>query len=369
MSSVLTAATGAQLHKRSWRVAALLGFGRRHWAMILGFTIGTPLVHALFSIALGETVLVRFLVYEFASCFAIGLAALVSAVAADNLLRERLAPAARVVVAVAVAALAGTLLLQVVGIAVAVPLELERHLTELGKGFASTGYRIAYEFAGALRWSMVLVVLYELLEASRRGMDALRAVQTSALAAERDLVEGELRTMQARVDPDLLFDSLLDIDRAYARDLSAGQAQLDALIHFLRAALPGDGNGGSSVAREQALVDAYVGLLNERGEHCVELEFAVAPTAQHQPMPAMLLLPLVKWALPAGQAGRLVVTIEQRPGRLSAVVSSDARGTDTAPRKEIAAVRERLRQLYASTATLRVDTLADARRAELTVPL
>lgn len=369
MSSVLTAATETQLQRRSWHGAALQGFGRRHWAMLLGFTIGTPLVYALFSIALGDTVLLKFMVYEFASCFAIGLAALASAVAADNLLRERLAPAARVAVAIGVAALGGTLLIQVVDIAVAVPLELERHLAKLGKGFADSGHRLAYQIAGALRWSMVLVVLYELLEASRRSTDALHAVQMSALSAERDLVEGELRTMQARVDPDLLFDSLLDIDRAYARSVATGQEQLDALIGFLRAALPGDGNGGSSVAREQALVEAYVGLLNERGENRLELELAVAPAAQHQPMPAMLLLPLVKWAIAAGETGRLSVTIESRPGALAAVVDSDARGTDSAPETEIAAVRERLRQLYASAATLRAQALPGARRAELTIPL
>jgi len=37
------------------------------------------------------------------------------------------------------------------------------------------------------------------------------------------VLEGDLRAMQGRVDPELLFDSLLEVDRCYARDVEAGQ--------------------------------------------------------------------------------------------------------------------------------------------------
>jgi hypothetical protein len=53
-------------------------------------------------------------------------------------------------------------------------------------------------------------------------------------AAQRALVDGELRATQARVDPDALFETLQDIDRAYARSTAAGEAALDTLIASLR---------------------------------------------------------------------------------------------------------------------------------------
>ena len=61
-------------------------------------------------------------------------------------------------------------------------------------------------------------------------------MQLAALAAERVVLEGDLRAMQARVDPDLLFDTLLAVDRAYATSTRSGEEALDDLIGFLRAA-------------------------------------------------------------------------------------------------------------------------------------
>ena len=59
-------------------------------------------------------------------------------------------------------------------------------------------------------------------------------MRVAALAAERTVLEGDLRAMQARVDPELLFDTLLSVDRAYARSTRSGEEALDALIGFLR---------------------------------------------------------------------------------------------------------------------------------------
>lgn len=368
MSGVLAPAAPAGSARTTLRRSPLAGLGRRHAYMILGFSAGVPLVYILFALAIGEEVRAAFVAYEVATIATLAMVAQLCALAADNVLRHRMGNASRVALTVAAASIVGLLLLHVVNLILLAPLELDRLLAENGKQFDSAMQHQLYLFAGALRWSLVLVVLYELLETHRRTQSALHSVRLSALAAERDLVEGELRTMQARVDPDLLFDSLLDIDRAYARDLSAGQAQLDALIRYLRAALPGDGNGGSNVGREQDLVEAYVDLLNERGAHRVALEISVEPAVRRQAIPAMLLLPLTRWALAAGGGGQLSVTIETPPGALKAVVKSDVSGAAPAVEKEISAVHERLRQLYVSGARLQVSTSGDTRHAELTVP-
>jgi hypothetical protein len=60
------------------------------------------------------------------------------------------------------------------------------------------------------------------------------------------LVEGDLRAMQARVDPDLLFDTLLAVDRAYAMSTLSGEEALDALIGFLRTAVKATSPAGAS---------------------------------------------------------------------------------------------------------------------------
>lgn len=365
MSSVLTAAAGTGTPAHTVWTGALQGLGRRQFALIAVFALCIPLMMSLFSVALGETVLLPFLLYDIAACLAIGSAAQLSALAAHNLLRHRIGTAGRVALAILVATAAATALLQLIGLAVAEPLGLEQLMAREGKAFASTAHRIVYQMSGALKWSLVLVVLCELLETNRRAQGELHAVRMAALAAERDLVEGELRAMQARVDPDLLFDSLLEIDRRYARDAADGQKQLDALIRFLRAALPGDG-GGSSVALEQELVEAYVALV--RSHRGLTVDFAVAPAARQEPMPAMLLLPLVKWALDERGARRAKIDIAATARALIVLIESDAADVGAAPDGDLAPVRERLEQLYPAGAELQVRATDGARRVALKIP-
>lgn len=345
-----------------------LAFGGRHLAVIFGFAVFVPLVGYLFAAAAGESVRLPFLVYEFAACLAIGGAAQLSALMAQNRLRHRMSTPWRVALAVAVAALGATALLQLVDLVVARPLGIEQLMAQEGKAFASFAHRIAYQVSGALKWSLVLVVLCELLEANRRAQDQLHAVRMAALAAERDLVEGKLRAMQARVDPDLLFDTLLEIDRCYAHDGETGRERLDALIRFLRAALPSDGGGGSSVGREQELVEAYVELVRARAGRGLMVDFATEPAARQAPMPAMLLLPLVRWALADGRAQRARVDISRPAGALAVVVESDADGTGALGDRAIGPLRERLGRLFPAGADLRLHAADGMRRAALTIP-
>ncbi len=366
MSSVLAAGTVSGAPPQAAWTMALQGFGRRQLALIAAFALFIPLVMSLLSVALGETVLIPFVLYEIAACLAMGSAAQLSALAAHNLLRHRVGTAGRVALAILVATVAATALLQLIGLALAEPLGLEQIMAREGKAFSSVAHRVVYQMSEALKWSLVLVVLCELLEASRRAQDELHAVRMAALAAERDLVEGELQAMQARVDPDLLFDSLQEIDRRYARDGVAGQEQLDALIRFLRAALPGDGSGGSSVGREQELVEAYVALV--RSDRGLKVELAVESAVRQEPMPAMLLLPLVKWALDDRSARRARIEIATTPRVLTVLVESDATGAGVSQDSDLAPVRERLKQLYPAGALLEVRAASGARRVALRIP-
>lgn len=368
MSSVPITAAATPAAARPAAPGPLRGFGARQLAVIFGFAAFVPLVGYLFAAALGESVRFPFIVYEFAACLVIGSSAQLSALAAQNLWRHRMGAPWRVALAVLIAAAGATALLQLVDLAVARPLGIDQLMAQEGKAFASTAQRIVYQMSGALRWSLVLVVLCELLEANRRAQDELHAMRMAALAAERDLVEGKLRAMQARVDPDLLFDALLEIDQCYARDGAAGRERLDALIRFLRAALPSDSGGGSSVGREQELVEAYVELVRPRAGRGLVVDFATDPAARQVPMPAMLLLPLVRWVLANGSARHARVEVSKPAGVLAVVVESDADVAAASAEIAIRALRERLGQLFPAGADLEVHAADGVRRAALTIP-
>ena len=360
MSSVLPAPASAGYAPREGLGRAFAGFSRRHLLLILCFGVLTPLIEVLFMFAYDEPVHVLPFIGGIAKYLAIGCSTVCFAIAGDNLLRQRVGPAGSLAIAFFAASIVSVALMELIMYAVIAPLGWDAAHKMESKGI-TTPMRVLVEFVGAARWVVVLLALYELLESNQRAGEELHAARMTAVAAQQNLVEGELRAMQARVDPELLFNSLVSIDEGYAHGVEAGQRRLDSLIRFLRAALPSDFGGTSSVAREQELVEAYVALLGRRS---VEIQVRVDPGASGEQMPSMLLLPLVRWTLSAQSARNLRVRIGPRGEMLAIEVESDARKDDAPSFDEIASVRERIDQLYPSAAQLSIE----AWRARLEIP-
>ena len=355
MSSVLPLPTTARPVPRTAGRGPFAGFGKRHVLLVLLFAVLTPLTFALFGAVIGEKMKLDGVLVEIGVFLAIGTAALFSAIVADNLLRHRLGQPWRVAVAIVAAAALGALLTDfVIGHAVASLLGWDRQAKLLAKGINTTAHRLAVEFLTAAHWSLVLVVLYELLESGRRAMGELHTARVSALAAQQSLVESELHAMQARLDPALLFDSLAAIDEGYARGVDCGQQRLDEMIRFLRAALPSDSAGTSTVAREREIVEAYAALHAQRTADAADLSVEIDADAHLEQMPSMLLLPLVRSALAARSARHLRVRIRRAARTLVVEIESDASSDEAAPLDEIASVRQRLNRLYPEGAQLSV---------------
>jgi hypothetical protein len=367
MSSVLPAPAAAGFVSRPEAGGPLAGFGRRHLILILCFALFTPLTFALFAFSFGEHLDALKMLGEMVKYLVIGSATVCFAIVSDNRLRHRVGPVWSLAIALLAASVASTALIQLVAHVVIAPLGWDTGYKMESKG-VSAMQRMLLEFVGGLRWSLVLVALYELLESNRRAGKELHAARMTALAAQQSLVEGELRAMQARVDPEVLFNSLVAIDEGYAQGVEQGQQRLDGLIRFLRAALPSESADTSTVAREQELVEAYVALLGQRAPDAAQLHLRVDADARGEQMPSMLLLPLVRWAL-AGQSVRhLRMRIQRQAGSLAIEVESDASKDAAAPLDEIASVRQRLTQLYPQGAHLSIASGVGPWRALLEIP-
>ena len=341
------------------------GFGKRHVYFALGFCLVVQLAHSTYALIGKEELRLVPMVAWAVLFFFLAIIGLACAVAVDNLLGESARTATRLVLAMVAAAaattLAAELLLWLMPQAAVIAIEGHEKAP-----FVNDFHRILFRFSVSAGWSLMLVALYTTLQASRRARERLHTVQLSAIAAERRVIEGDLRATQGRVDPELLFDSLLEVDRAYERDVQAGQEALDALIRFLRAALPGDAAANATVADEQELTEAYLALVAHRTEPSPQVDISVAPEARTLPMPAMLLLPLVRWALDS--ATQVEIRAQRREAGLEVSVRSNSRGSAAAAEPNIAGVRERLARLFAGGASLDVSVSADARQARLLIP-
>src|SRR5439155_433798 len=255
------------------------GFGRRHLAIVLVFSAVIPLSGALFKLAVDPASHHGALVGEVIVCFVIGLAAMLSVIATANRLAGVLGPAPRMAIAVLVAAIAGTVLMEAATQLLIRPLGLPIEEAEMAM-YSGDLHRIAYRFSGAATWSLMLIALYAMFEDKRRATGELHTVRVAALAAERAVLEGDLRAMQA-----------------------------------------------------------------------------------------MLMLPLVRWALDGRPAVRLQLTVRRSEGALGISVESDLAEAPPSPEGDLAGVRKRLMHLYRERGRLDVSIASGKRRAVMELPL
>lgn len=222
------------------------------------------------------------------------------------------------------------------------------------------------------------VALVELMRRRRRMEASTAALLRQHDQRQRQALSARLSAVQARLEPDLLFRLLVDIERRFAQDDTQAGAQLERLIQHLRLALPTLQNPQVSLACEQALLASWLGLMGGLHHASWQLQADLSPEMSQRQLPGMLLLPLLQAAcaeLPDGQALRVqlaasppVSEITARPAPLSPhglhlVLSLHGQGLGGAP----AGAHERLRLLAGEAARLQV--LVEPGRTRFTLDL
>jgi hypothetical protein len=213
----------------------------------------------------------------------------------------------------------------------------------------------------------------------RQAMQRVAALQGAQLVSAqltRQAFEARLQAMQARVEPQFLFNTLARVERLYATDAKLADRMLDDLIVYLRAALPQLRETASTVAREIELARAYLNVVQARKDDRLALKVVMARDACDVRFPPMILLPLIEHSmvhrlqpLKAGDTIGIGTRIEN--GKLCLTVSdSGARSVYQDPgNAALQGIRERLTALYGAAASLTVDPDVDrGLRAVIEIP-
>jgi hypothetical protein len=207
--------------------------------------------------------------------------------------------------------------------------------------------------------------LYASVSAARRASEARHASEVQRLQASRQAFESRLQAMQARVEPQLLFNTLAHVRRLYETDPRAAGKMLDDLITYLRAALPHLRERSSTLAKEAALARAYLEIVSARLGDRLGFDISVPSAFAGARMPPMVLLPLIDHVLvhglaPRDEGGTIGVATTVGGGRLLlAITDSGAGFGHRAEAGSLDAMVERLQALYGDTAELRFEQLAD----------
>ena len=231
-------------------------------------------------------------------------------------------------------------------------------------------------------WGLVLGLIVG-LGAMYRERDAQANTQALQFALERETLErqaadAKLAVLQSQVEPHFLFNTLANVQALVESGSPRAAPVLASLIAYLRAAMPQLHESAPTLQREEALVRAYLELMQMRMPDRLQYSMAIDPALHALRLPAMTLLTLVENAVrhgidPSEAGGRIDVGARRdaTTGRIRLWVSDTGRGIDEskAPGTGLANLRERLAAAYGGRATM---TLSAAQphgvRAEIDLP-
>ena len=219
-------------------------------------------------------------------------------------------------------------------------------------------------FANSL--SMALI-FFSHLQHSRVHEQAAKRLAAAKLAqreARRRLPQANLQAVQARIDPQLLFDMLDAVRRAYESDPARAEQLLDQLVAFLRAALPRLQHASSSVPREAELARALARLHELAGRSEVGVTLDVPAEVMDARFPPGVLLPMFNDALQQVRAGMCALAATRQAADCRLMLTLPARPSDATLER----VRGLLDELYGSAAALSVDSAGSAARVTVKVP-
>lgn len=218
----------------------------------------------------------------------------------------------------------------------------------------------------AFTFTLVIALLYFAhLRRSREQEQAAERLAVAQMAqrdARRRMVEARLQEMQARIDPQLLFEMLDTARHLYERDVIQGERFLDELIAFLRAALPRLRTTLSSLVREVELAHAYV-RLNALAGRSFTMAVDVAPEAMHARFPPGVLLPLLS-AASSSERHSLSLTATRVDNDCVVLLAMGV-----APSEGIVAnVQSLLNELYASSGRIGMESSFGETKVSVRVP-
>jgi LytS/YehU family sensor histidine kinase len=214
---------------------------------------------------------------------------------------------------------------------------------------------------------IVKVVLGGKKKAERRAQAATATAAEESL--KRQLVEAQLKMMQAQVEPHFLFNTLASVDYLIETDPRTASKMQKNLIQYLRAALPQMREGSTTLGKEVQLCRAFLEILKFRMEDRLQYTVIVPQGLQSAQFPPMMLQSLVENSIkhglePKPEGGSLTISADIANGKLRVTVADTGLGFAVAGQPGtgvgLANVRERLAALYGGNARLSIESNSPA---------
>lgn len=214
----------------------------------------------------------------------------------------------------------------------------------------------------------------------KKVAELMSAEKLKVVSSEKQLVQAQMRMLQAQIEPHFLFNTLANIQSLIGKSPERANLMMDNFIAYLRQTLSASRSQNGTVQQEIDLIRHYLELIKIRMAERLEFEIDIAPPLTARPLPPMLLQPLVENAIkhalePKEEGGKVRVrgesihqtnqirfTIEDNG--LGFGANADSSGTGVG----LANLRERLQVLYDGAATMDVIDANPGTKVVITLP-
>jgi two-component system sensor histidine kinase AlgZ len=251
-------------------------------------------------------------------------------------------------------------------------------------GYVENGRVFASWFGGSLKISLVMTLSFGILmtayEIMRAQLDAttlaLRTKERDEADARRIAAEAQLASIESRVQPHFLFNTLNSIAALVHDDPAGAERMTGQLASLLRSALDSTATPLVRLDEELRVVRAYLDIervrFGDRLRYDVHLEDGTASAI----VPRMALQTLVensvKYAVsPRREGGSICVTATAVDSRVRVTVEDDGPGFNAAQRPEghgLALLDARLAMLFGDRASMRIVSRAGHTGVTIEVP-
>jgi sensor histidine kinase YesM len=219
-------------------------------------------------------------------------------------------------------------------------------------------------------WFVLVSLGVKVLAGAKRKAE-LQATQATAKAdvatLERRLVEAQMATLQAQVEPHFLFNTLALIGQLIETDPPQAAKIHMHLIEYLRSTLPQmRAAGGGTLGRQVQLSRAYLAIMQARMKERLTVSFDIPDYLEHAPFPPMMLQTLIENSIKHGlepkiEGGHIAVKAVLIDGTMQVDVRDNGAGFNMMANDGVglANIRERLQLLHGNRAELVIEAPVD----------
>jgi two-component sensor histidine kinase len=199
------------------------------------------------------------------------------------------------------------------------------------------------------------------------------------VSGEKQLVQAQMRMLQAQIEPHFLFNTLATIQSLISRSPDKANLMMDNFIAYLRQSLSASRAQEGTVRQEFDLLRNYLELLKIRMGDRLQFDLELDDELSSAPLAPMLLQPVVENAIKHGlepkvEGGRVRITARREGTQMVLSVADNGLGfsdhaDSTGEGVGLSNLRERLNVLYDGQATLTVAEASPGTAITIRIPL